>query len=112
MKSNQLRQILEELKEELGIKDPIKIVLVPIKTKAASISLKRRIIRINKNIIHNLDEESIKYLILHELIHYKLKNTYHNGEFYKQLTQKINEERARELERKILGTLLRINHIL
>lgn len=112
MNNSHLRHVLEELKEELGIKNSIKIVLVPMKTKAASISLKRRIIRINKNIIPDLDEECIKYLILHELIHYKLKNTYHNEEFYRQLTQKIDENRARELERKILTALLQINHIL
>ena len=112
MNRKQLNEILNELKAELGIKDAIKIELKPMKTKAASVSLNKRIIRINKNIIPNLDTECLRYLILHELIHYKLKSTYHNGGFHQELNKKISEKEAKRLERKILKTLLQINHIL
>jgi len=112
MNREQLNEILKQLKNELEIKEHIKIELKPMKTKAASISLSKNTIRINKNIITNLDTECIKYLLLHELIHYKLKSTYHNREFYNQLTDKINKTKAKELERKILATLLQLNHIL
>ena len=109
MNRKQLNEILNELKAELGIKDAVKIELKPMKTKAASVSLTKSIIRINKNIIPNLDTECLKYLILHELIHYKLKSTYHNGRFHKELNRKISKTEAKQLERKILKTLLQIN---
>jgi len=112
MNRNQLKEILNQLKKELGIQELIKLELKPMKTKAASISLRKSTIRINKNIIPNLDTECIKYLLLHELIHYKLKSTYHNGEFHKQLANEIDENKAKQLERKILTTLLQLNHIL
>jgi len=112
MNRKQLNQILKQLKNELKIQDNIRIELKPMKTKAASISLNKAIIRINKNIIPNLDTECIKYLLLHELIHYKLKSKYHNGQFHKELNKKINETKAKQLERKILTALLQINHIL
>jgi len=66
----------------------IRIVLRPMKIKAASISLKNGTIRLNKNLIPKLDGESIKYLLLHELIYYKLRSTNHNGNFKKQLNSK------------------------
>ena len=112
MNREQLNEILKQLKNELEIQGAIRIELKTMKTKAASISLSRGIIRINKNIIPNLDAECLKYLLLHELIHYKLKSTYHNGRFLEELNKKINETKAKQLERKILTTLLQINHIL
>lgn len=112
MNREQLKEILHEIKKDLEISEKIKIELKPMKTKAASISLKRSTIRINKNILQNLDQDCVKYLILHELAHYKLKNTYHNNDFYKQLNKKINSVKAKELERKILTSLLELNNIL
>jgi predicted metal-dependent hydrolase len=81
------------------------------KTKAASISLKKKTIRINKNIIATLDQDTIEYLLLHELTHFKLKTTYHNTNFYDQLNKKIDNTAAKQLERKILTTLLKLNEI-
>lgn len=112
MKREQLKEILDHAKEDLSISEKIKIELKPMKTKAASISLKRKTIRINKSILPNLDQECIKYLILHELAHYKLKSKYHNGDFYKKLHEKVNDIKAKELERKILISLLELNDIL
>ncbi len=112
MNKDQLKEILSQVKSDLGIPEEIRIELKPMKIKAASISLRRNVMRINKNIIPHLDQESIKYLILHELIHYKLKSRYHNGDFYKQLYEKVEPEKARELERRILTSLLEINNIL
>jgi len=112
MNKKQLKEILNKLKNELKISETIKIELKPMKTKAASISLNKNTIRINKNIIPNLDAECITYLLLHELIHFKLRSTYHNEEFHKQINNKINEEKTKQIERKILTTLLHFNHIL
>jgi len=112
MNKEQLREILKELKENLDISEDIKIELRPMKTKAASISLKKNTIRINKNIIPSLNLDCVKYLILHELTHYRLKSTYHNGDFHKQINKKIENTEAKELERKILTSLLELNDIL
>ncbi|MFN4046688.1 MAG: SprT-like domain-containing protein, partial [Acidilobaceae archaeon] len=90
MNKDMLKDIVNKIKTDLNISEEIKIELKPMKTKAASISLRRNIIRINKNILPHLDQESIKYLILHELIHYKLKNRYHNSDFYRQLYEKMD----------------------
>jgi len=109
MNKKHLKEILNELKNELKIQEPIKIELKPMKTKAASISLNRNTIRINKNIVSNLDLDCIRYLLLHELIHYKLKSTCHDREFHKQLSKKINQAKAKEIERKILTSLLELN---
>jgi len=113
MNPKQLRKLLKELKKELEIPEDekIRIVLRPMKTKAASISLKNGTIRLNKNLISKLDSESIKYLLLHELIHYKLRSINHNGNFQKQLNSKIKETKTREIENKIIESLLELNNI-
>jgi len=112
MNSNQLRETLNKLKERLNITESIRIELKPMKTRAASISLKKNTIRINKNLVALLDNECIEYLILHELTHYKLKTTYHDSMFYKELNKWVSPAKAKELERKILTSLLKLNHIL
>ena len=112
MNKKQLTETLNEIKQDLGISEKIKIELKPMKTKAASISLKKNTIRINKNLISKLDLDSIEYLMLHELIHYKLKSTYHNNKFYELLKKKIDPEKIEQIERKILINLLKQNHIL
>ena len=111
MNRKQLRITIDELKKELGIPkdEKIRIILRPMKTKAASISLKNGTIRLNKNLIAKLNPESIRYLLLHELIHYKLKSINHNGNFQKQLTSKIEETRIKEIENKIISNLLELN---
>ena len=113
MNYKQLQKILKELKKELVIPEgeKIRIVLRPMKTKAASISLKNGTIRLNKNLISKLDPESIRYLLLHELIHYKLRSTNHNGAFQKQLNDKMEETKIREIENKIIKSLLELNKI-
>lgn len=105
--------MLRELKKELGIPEDekIRIVLKPMKTKAVSISLKKGTIRLNKNLISRLDLESIRYLLLHELIHYKLGSTNHNEAFQKELKSKMEETKIREIENKIIACLLKLNEI-
>lgn len=112
MNKDQLKKLLDKVRGDLGIPEEMKIELKPMKIKAASISLKRNTIRINKNLISCLDQEAIEYLILHELIHYKLKSRYHNGDFYKQLYERVDAAKAGELERRILTCLLEVNYIL
>lgn len=112
MNKEQLRKTLYELKESLAISDNIKIELTSMKTKAASISLKRNTIRLNKNIVYTLDQDCIEHLIVHELTHYKLGNTYHNREFHEQINKCIENAKSKETERKILQSLLKSNNVL
>lgn len=108
---NDLKKVLQELKKELNISDEIKLEIKPMKTQAASISFRTKTIRINKNLIDDLDMECFRYLILHELIHYKTKSKYHNYVFYKYLYEKISETEAKKLDEKIINAILKINGI-
>ena len=101
-----LLAILDEVKDRLRIKEGIKLELKSMKVKAASISIKRGIIRLNKDLIKELDTDAIRYLIIHELIHYKLKRIYHSKEFYEYIDKEINEDNREELEKKIIEQLL------
>ena len=101
--------ILEKAKRDFGIDDNFKIIKKRMKIKAASISFKTRVIRINKQL--DYDPELINYLIYHELAHYKLGTKLHNAEFYELLNSKLGEENVKNLERRILSKMLEINHI-
>ena len=105
-----LRTILNEMKKELGISEDVKVVVKPMKTKAASVTLGKNEIRLNRNLL-DLGEDCIRYLILHELTHIKLKTRYHTGEFYKIIYSVMSEEKVREVENKILSELLKINNL-
>lgn len=58
-----------------------------------------------------MGEDCVRYLILHELTHIKLKTKYHTGEFYKIIHSLMKEEKVREVESKILSQLLKINNV-
>jgi len=77
---SRLREILEEIKAELGLEDEIKIIKKNYKRKLASVSLDKRIIRINKNILD--DEDLVRKVIHHELLHIKLNTKWHTPEFW------------------------------
>jgi len=96
---NEIKEILEEAKKDYGIQDDFKIIIKKLKLKGASISMGRRIIRLNKDLIS--DPEIVAYLIYHELAHYKLHTRFHGPEFYKLLNSKIGEEKVKAIERKI-----------
>jgi len=53
LKAERLNEILDQIKQDLGISERIKIELRPMKIKAASISFKSKTLRINKNILKN-----------------------------------------------------------
>ncbi len=105
-----IKSILEELKTALNLKDDIKLELRPMKTKAASTSLKRKTIRLNKNLIPNINHETIRYLILHELTHIKLNTIHHTKDFYNLLHSIIDKNTAKELEEEILAKLIKLNN--
>mgnify|MGYP000026369544 CR=1 FL=1 len=100
---------LEELKAILGITDKVKLELRPLKTKAASISIKKRVIRLNKYVVSRLDEVSLRYLILHELVHLKLGTIYHTKDFYETMYRVSDRETVRKSEERILASLIELN---
>ncbi|RLG16081.1 hypothetical protein DRN63_04615, partial [Nanoarchaeota archaeon] len=59
-------RIFKIAKNRVGIVDSVRLRLVPMKRKIASVSLRTNTIRLNKSLIHFLDQESIEYLIIHE----------------------------------------------
>ncbi len=82
---NRLNKLLEDVKKELNLNYNIKIRIKPQKRKIASISLTNKIIYINKNLLPHLNEEEIKFILAHELLHLKY-GKYHTNEFEQELS--------------------------
>jgi predicted metal-dependent hydrolase len=79
-----VQDILEKLKDKLSINERIDIKIRPMKRKIASISLRRREIRINSHLLPDLSDEELNYIIAHELLHLK-HGIYHICEFEEEL---------------------------
>jgi len=109
-KMDKIKEILEKAKKDYGIQDDFKIKIKKLKLKGASISMGKRIIRLNEDLIY--DSEIVAYLIYHELAHYKLHTRFHGPEFYKLLNSKLGEEKVKEIERKIHRKMYEMNHLL
>ena len=105
---SKINKILGEAKRDYDINDKIKVVIRPMKVKAASVSLNKGIVRLNKNLIDSEDDGLLKYLIYHELAHYKIKSKYHTQEFYKLLYSEMKEEDVKSAEDKIIKKFLSI----
>jgi len=103
--------ILEEFKALLGITDRVKLELRPLKTKAASISLRRKVIRLSKYVVSRLDETSLRYLIFHELVHLKLGTTHHTKEFYELIYRVFDEETVKRAEERIVASIIELNRL-
>jgi len=102
MKREEVNNILSEVKKILGIDDDFKIVLYPMKRKVASISLRNRTIRINKYFIDMLNEDQLKYVLIHELIHYKLGKLSHDDDFMRELKRFYSENDVDSIEKELL----------
>jgi len=107
---NEIKEILERAKRDYGMQDDFKIRIKKLKLKGASISMGKRIIRLNEEFIH--DPEIVTYLIYHELAHYKLHTKFHGPEFYKLLNSKLGEQKVKEVERKIRRKMYEMNLML
>ncbi len=79
--NEKIHRILKEIKQELNVNDDIKISIKNYKRKMASVSLDKKIIRINKEIIN--DEEILREILYHEILHIKLNTKWHTPEFFK-----------------------------
>jgi len=103
-----VRRLLEQAKQALRVEDSIKLLLYPMKYKVASISLKTKTIRINKNLINIFDDEELYYILVHELIHLKIVSLSHGESFYKLLNMLFSPNKSEEIENKIIKKLLEI----
>jgi predicted metal-dependent hydrolase len=107
---NSIEGILKECKLQLGINDDVKVKVRNYKTRAAFSNLKTKTIYINRNLL-DLDEDALKYLIIHELLHIKLNSKYHSDTFYKTLYEFIPHEKITYVRIKIREKLLQVNNI-
>ena len=81
---NVIKKVLSEYSLILGIRDNVKVRVRRYKTRAASSNITTATIYINNDLL-DLGEDVIRYLILHELVHIKLRSRYHDERFYTML---------------------------
>jgi len=105
-----LQKVLIEYKEMLNINDDVRIRLRRYKTKAASVNIRKNIITLNKEVL-DLGEDVIRYLILHELIHLKLRSPYHDAAFKELLKKNLGILDVESVRSKILNKLLKLKDI-
>ncbi len=90
-----LKDLVEEIKKELGIEEKVKIELKNYKRLIASTSLEKNIIRINRKILdkdfvekklgYENHEEFVMKVLKHELMHIKLKTRWHVPQYFEKL---------------------------
>jgi len=107
VKEEDLKKILKECMEAVGINENVRIRLKKYKTKAASVNIRKRIITLNEDVL-DLGEDVLRYLILHELIHLKLKSPHHNEEFKELLEKNLHNLDISSVRNKILNKLLKM----
>jgi len=81
-----VENILKELKRKLNIEEEVDVKLKSFKRKLASVSLTKKVIYLNKELIPKITDEELSYLIAHELLHLK-HGIYHTSEFEKELLE-------------------------
>ena len=101
-----IKNLIDEIKSLLNIDDTINIEIKPMKQKIASFSFKTKTLRLNKFVVENFEKELLYYIILHELIHYKVKSTNHNLKFENELKKHFSEQVCYEIELKIIQKLI------
>lgn len=99
-----LEEMVERAKILLNYQGDIKVKIKPLKTSLARVSFKCEMITLHP-VVLNLNEEEIFYVILHEIAHLKARTQYHSLSFWREITRVFPEEKARELEDKIMGKL-------
>ena len=101
-----VKKILHELMEEMKINEGIKLKIVPMKQKIASLSLKTKTLRLNEKAVNVLSDEEIRYILIHELIHLKIKDASHGSSFLHELRKHYSPEDGYNLEIKIIKKML------
>ncbi len=104
-----VKSLLKQAKRALEIDDSVRLILYPMKYKVASVSLKTKTIRLNKNLIRLFTDDELRYILVHELIHVKLTTLNHGEEFYKLLRSFYSPEKSEGLENRIAEKLITAN---
>ena len=105
MERKQVIRLFRSMVKEFGL-DEVKIRIVPMKRKIASLSFKTRTLRLNRNVVEILDEEQLRFIISHELIHLRIKDVNHGSLFLEELRKHYSKEEAEQIELKIIKTLV------
>ncbi|ADC66325.1 conserved hypothetical protein [Ferroglobus placidus DSM 10642] len=84
MERKEVIKLFKEIVKELGL-EGIRIRIVPMKRKIASFSFKTKTLRVNRRVTELLDYELVRYIILHELVHFKINDANHGKRFLKNL---------------------------
>ncbi len=103
-----VKEILNELMREMEIDETIKLRIVPMKQKVASLSFKTRVLRLNRKAVEVLNDEEIRYILIHELIHFKTKDVNHGSSFLCELEKHYSLEEAYNFEIEIIRKLLEV----
>ncbi len=70
MRREEVKKMFDDLVKALGIEEKVKLRFVKMKRKKASVSLKRKEVRLNFDLLSS-DRETIREVIIHELLHLK-----------------------------------------
>jgi len=103
-----LKTLLKELMEEMGIKENIQLRLAPMKQKIASLSFRSKVLRLNKKVAAYLNDEELKYVFSHELIHFKIRDVNHGFLFLEELQKYYTVEERDRLETGIIKKCLAV----
>jgi len=90
----------------LWLAKEVKLKIVPMKRKIASLSIDKGVLRLNQNVVEKLDEKELRYILLHELIHLKVNDVNHGSLFMKELEKYLEFEKTREIEIEIIKKLI------
>ena len=82
---------MEELKRELDVSDHVYIRLLPQKRSLANISLKTKILRLNRDFVGMLSRDELRFVLAHELLHIKYGNV-HSLKMRHELLNLFREE--------------------
>jgi len=103
---DRVKDLAIEVMKELGLDEKIKIEIKPMKKKVASYSFTTKTLRINSVAAEKLNDDQLKYIITHELIHVKTGSVHHGEEFIKELKKMYSDNESENIEIEIIKSLL------
>jgi len=105
MALKEVKTLFKEIVEDMGLSG-IKISLVPMKRKIASFSFRTKTLRLNSRLIGILEQELVRHIIIHELVHFKSNDVNHGRAFYEELQKYYTKEDSKILEEKLVQKLV------
>ena len=83
MDISEIRKMVDNLRRELGIEEKVSVRIKPMKRKKATVSLIKKEIRINGNLLKEISKEEILEILIHELLHLR-HGIYHTKDFLRE----------------------------